>query len=206
MTDPKEDKPESDKPENDDEESKDSKEAATATAESTEDADAEEDAADEDSPTKEDEETLHTPMKTETKKEADAEEDDSESKSSGPPVDESSVATPKTNGSPASTTTASASKRSMPPGSRRGRAPAVKGLTIPFRTVKKAMKLDPDIPIVQNEAAIMVTLAAELFLKQLAKDSHSIAQNRGRNTIRYEDVAEARSNDSAMAFLEMLLP
>ena len=46
------------------------------------------------------------------------------------------------------------------------------------------MKLDPDIPIVQNEAAIMVTLAAELFLKQLAKDSHAIAQNRGRNTIR----------------------
>lgn len=46
------------------------------------------------------------------------------------------------------------------------------------------MKLDPDIPIVQNEAAIMTTLAAELFLKVLAKDSYSIAKNRGRNTIR----------------------
>jgi hypothetical protein len=31
------------------------------------------------------------------------------------------------------------------------------------------MKLDPDIPIVQNEAAIMTTMAAELFLKSLAK-------------------------------------
>lgn len=46
------------------------------------------------------------------------------------------------------------------------------------------MKLDPDIPIVQNEAAIMTTLAAELFLKTLAKDSHAIAKSRGRNTIR----------------------
>ncbi|CAJ1954348.1 unnamed protein product [Cylindrotheca closterium] len=201
MTDPKEEKPENDKSENDDQDSNESKEAAKATAESTKNAGDEDD-----SPAKEDEDTLKTPMKTETKKEPDtAEEDDNESKSTAPPVDESSVATPKTNGSPASAT-ASASKRTMPPGSRRGRAPAVKGLTIPFRTVKKAMKLDPDIPIVQNEAAIMVTLAAELFLKQLAKDSHAIAQNRGRNTIRYEDVAEARSNDSALAFLEMLLP
>ena len=48
----------------------------------------------------------------------------------------------------------------------------------------KAMKLDPDIPIVQNEAAIMTTMAAELFLKSLAKESHRIAKTRGRNTIR----------------------
>lgn len=131
MTDPKEEKPENDKSEDDNEGSKEPKEAAKATSESTESA-AEEDST----PAKEDEETFNTPMKTETKKEADVEEDDNESKSTAPPVDESSVTTPKTNGSPASMT-ASASKKSMPPGSRRGRAPAVKGLTIPFRTVKK---------------------------------------------------------------------
>lgn len=50
---------------------------------------------------------------------------------------------------------------------------------------RQAMKLDPDIPIVQNEAAIMTTMAAELFLKSLAKESQQIAKNRGRNTIRY---------------------
>ena len=47
---------------------------------------------------------------------------------------------------------------------RKGRTPSIAGLTIPFRTVKKAMKLDPDIPIVQNEAAILTTLAAELYV------------------------------------------
>lgn len=89
---------------------------------------------------------------------------------------------------------------------KKGRSPSVRGLTIPFRTVKKAMKLDPDTPIVQNEAAVMTTIAAELFLKSLAKKSHKNAKNRGRNTIRYEDIAEARTNEAALSFLETLLP
>lgn len=86
------------------------------------------------------------------------------------------------------------------------RTPSVRGLTIPFRTIKKSMKLDPDIPIVQNEAAIMATVAVKLFLKRLVTQSHRNAKNRGRNTVRYEDVAEARTNDKALAFLEILLP
>lgn len=90
--------------------------------------------------------------------------------------------------------------------SRKGRTPSVKGLTIPFRTVKKAMKLDPDTPIVQNEAAIMTTFAVELFLQKLAKDSFQNARNRGRNTVRYEDVAEARTGSTNLIFLETLLP
>ena len=86
------------------------------------------------------------------------------------------------------------------------RTPSVHGLTIPFRTIKKAMKLDPDIPIVQNEAAIMTTVAVELFLKRLVVQSNQNAKNRGRNTVRYEDVAEARTTDNALSFLEPLLP
>lgn len=90
--------------------------------------------------------------------------------------------------------------------SRKGRTPSVKGLTIPFRTVKKAMKLDPDTPIVQNEGAIMATFAVELFLQKLAKNSFENAKNRGRNTVRYEDIAEARTNSTNLNFLEKLLP
>lgn len=92
------------------------------------------------------------------------------------------------------------------PTGRKGRTPSVKGLTIPFRTVKKVMKLDPDTPIVQNEAAIMTTMAAELFLKRLAKQSYYNAKRRGRNTIRYEDIAEARTKTPALSFLEAFLP
>lgn len=86
------------------------------------------------------------------------------------------------------------------------RVPSVAGLTIPFRTVKKAMKLDPDTPIVQNEAAIMTTVAVELFVKELSKSSYALAKSRGRTTVRYEDVAEARANEKSYAFLEPLLP
>jgi histone H3/H4 len=86
------------------------------------------------------------------------------------------------------------------------RTPSVHGLTIPFRTIKKAMKLDPDIPIVQNEAAIMTTVAVELFLKRLVVKSNLNAKTRGRNTVRYEDVAEARTADKSLSFLEPLLP
>ena len=89
---------------------------------------------------------------------------------------------------------------------KKGRTPSVQGLAIPFRTIKKSMKLDPDIPIVQNEAAIMTTMAVELFLKRLAQQAFRNAKNRGRNTVRYEDIAEARTKSKALAFLEPILP
>mmetsp|Transcript_8226 Transcript_8226/g.15663 ORF Transcript_8226/g.15663 Transcript_8226/m.15663 type:complete len:157 (+) Transcript_8226:102-572(+) len=125
----------------------------------------------------------------------------SKSRDASSSVASSSMATPqKTKKAPAKGGGSAANT------STKKRMPSVAGLTIPFRTVKKAMKLDPDIPIVQNEAAIMTTIAAELFLKSLAKKSHRNAKNRGRNTIRYEDVAEARAQDSSLSFLEPLLP
>lgn len=105
--------------------------------------------------------------------------------------------------------TSSGSKRKRggpPPGSRKGRTPAVQGLSIPFRAIKRTMKLDSDIGTVQNEAAIVTTMAAELFVKALATQSHQNAKNKGRNTIRYEDVAEARATNPALSFLDILIP
>jgi histone H3/H4 len=125
-------------------------------------------------------------------------------KSQNTEEDLTSVASRKTDGTP--DTKDKARKASASSSAKKGRTPSVAGLTIPFRTVKKAMKLDPDIPIVQNEAAIMTTFAVELFLKRLAKESFRNAKNRGRNTVRYEDVAEARTSNKALAFLEPLLP
>ena len=79
-------------------------------------------------------------------------------------------------------------KRQPPPAPpsvpRKGRTPAVQGLTIPFRAIKRTMKIDPIIGTVQNEAAIVTTMAAELFVQALAKESYQNASSRGRNTIR----------------------
>jgi histone H3/H4 len=123
-------------------------------------------------------------------------------------ADATSIASGKTDGTPDAKPKAhkAATGDTGSTAKRQGRTPSVTGLTIPFRTVKKAMKLDPDIPIVQNEAAIMTTIAVELFLKRLAKESFKNAKIRGRNTVRYEDVAEARTRNPALAFLEPLLP
>ena len=99
-----------------------------------------------------------------------------------------------------------AKKAATATSAKKGRTPSVQGLTSPFRTIKKSMKLDPDIPIVQNEAAIMTTMAVELFLKRLGQQAFRNAKNRGRNTVRYEDIAEARTINKAMAFLEPILP
>jgi histone H3/H4 len=52
----------------------------------------------------------------------------------------------------------------------------------------------------------MLTFASELFLKKLAKQSYKNANNKARHIVRYEDIAEARTNDPALSFLEMLLP
>lgn len=80
------------------------------------------------------------------------------------------------------------------------------GLTIPFRTVKRLMKNDATIGIVQNDAAIVVTAALEFFVKELARKSLQLASNNGRNIIKYEDVATVRANDRSLSFLDLLLP
>eukprot|EP00571_Detonula_confervacea_P012594 CAMPEP_0172312562 /NCGR_PEP_ID=MMETSP1058-20130122/17957_1 /TAXON_ID=83371 /ORGANISM="Detonula confervacea, Strain CCMP 353" /LENGTH=185 /DNA_ID=CAMNT_0013026061 /DNA_START=101 /DNA_END=658 /DNA_ORIENTATION=+ len=86
------------------------------------------------------------------------------------------------------------------------RQPAAKGLTIPFRTIKRIMKIDSAIGIIQNDAAIVATAALEHFVKEFAVKSLELAKSKGRNTIKYDDVAEVRANDRSLSFLDLLLP
>lgn len=85
-------------------------------------------------------------------------------------------------------------------------APSSSGLTIPFRTIKRLMKTDPAVGIVQNDAAIVVAAAAEHFVKQFAVKSLEVARAKGRNIVKYEDVATARANDRSLSFLDLLMP
>lgn len=83
---------------------------------------------------------------------------------------------------------------------------ACQGLTIPFRTIKRIMKLDTTIGIVQNDAAIVTTAALEHFVKEFAVKSLELAKKKGRNTIKYDDVAEVRAADRSLNFLDLLIP
>eukprot|EP00557_Chaetoceros_sp_GSL56_P006120 CAMPEP_0176493412 /NCGR_PEP_ID=MMETSP0200_2-20121128/9536_1 /TAXON_ID=947934 /ORGANISM="Chaetoceros sp., Strain GSL56" /LENGTH=209 /DNA_ID=CAMNT_0017891075 /DNA_START=62 /DNA_END=691 /DNA_ORIENTATION=- len=84
--------------------------------------------------------------------------------------------------------------------------PSIKNLGIPFRAVKRIMKVDKDIGTVQNEAAMVATYAAELFLEKIVKESNAKAKKKGRNTVKYEDLGEVRASHSNLAFLDTLIP
>lgn len=78
---------------------------------------------------------------------------------------------------------------------------------LPLRNIKRIMKLNEDVGTVQNEAAILVQYAAEMFTKKLALDSFETAKQKGRsNNIKYEDIAETRASNESLSFLEPLLP
>lgn len=62
--------------------------------------------------------------------------------------------------------------------------PAVKNLGIPFRAIKRIMKIDKDIATVQNEAAMVATYAVELFVTNLVERSYDKSKKRGRNTVK----------------------
>mmetsp|Transcript_16477 Transcript_16477/g.25844 ORF Transcript_16477/g.25844 Transcript_16477/m.25844 type:complete len:91 (-) Transcript_16477:1682-1954(-) len=68
------------------------------------------------------------------------------------------------------------------------------------------VKTDKDIGIIQNDAAIVATAALEQFVKDFATKSLALATRKGRNTIKYDDVAEVRASDRSLSFLDMLLP
>lgn len=121
---------------------------------------------------------------------------------------------PPASKTPSSTRT---SRRGPKPGSKRGarkratprkvnEIPSVKDLGIPFRAIKRIMKVDKDIGTVQNEAAMVATYAVELFVEKIVKESNENAKKRGRNTVKYEDLAEVRVSHQKMNFLNSLLP
>ncbi len=83
-----------------------------------------------------------------------------------------------------SSSTTKTRKRKRPEEKKVEGIPSVKDLGIPFRAIKRIMKLHPDIATVQNEAAIVTTYALELFVKKIVNESYSNAKKRGRNTVK----------------------
>ena len=75
-------------------------------------------------------------------------------------------------------------KQSSPKKQKSGETPSIKDLGIPFRAIKRIMKIDKDIGTVQNEAAMIATYAVELFVEKMVLESNENARKRGRNTVK----------------------
>ncbi len=136
----------------------------------------------------------------------DAAEDEKEGKSEDNTGASPKASSKKSAEKPTPTTGGKRKATGEPSSAKKTRQPAAKGLFVPFRTVKKIMQQDPDINIIQNDAAIMVTAATGLFLKEFTEKSLESCKKKGRNTIKYDDVAEVRANNKNYSFLDMLLP
>ncbi|KPM43592.1 hypothetical protein AK830_g2964 [Neonectria ditissima] len=63
---------------------------------------------------------------------------------------------------------------------------------LPLSRVKKIISQDPEIGICSNNAAFVITLAAEMFVQHLADESHTQAklERKPRRNIQYKDVGE----------------
>ncbi|KAF7543515.1 hypothetical protein G7Z17_g10677 [Cylindrodendrum hubeiense] len=79
---------------------------------------------------------------------------------------------------------------------------------LPLSRVKKIISQDPEIGICSNNAAFVITLAAEMFVQHLADESHTQAklERKPRRNIQYKDVANAVSHQDNLEFLEDVVP
>ncbi|CEI68877.1 hypothetical protein FVEN_g11182 [Fusarium venenatum] len=79
---------------------------------------------------------------------------------------------------------------------------------LPLSRVKKIIAQDPEISLCSNNAAFVITLAAEMFVQHLAEESHTQAKldRKPRRNIQYKDVASAVAHHDNLEFLEDVVP
>ncbi|OAA68841.1 Histone-fold protein [Cordyceps fumosorosea ARSEF 2679] len=79
---------------------------------------------------------------------------------------------------------------------------------LPLSRVKKIIGQDPDVAMCSNNAAFVITLAAEMFIQHLANEAHTQAKldKKPRKNIQYKDVANAVAHQDSLEFLEDTVP
>ncbi|ORZ03430.1 histone-fold-containing protein [Syncephalastrum racemosum] len=81
------------------------------------------------------------------------------------------------------------------------------GTTIlPIARVKRVIKDDKDVNLINNEATFCVTAATELFMEYLVSEGLNRARKDKRKTIFYKDLASAVSSIEQFEFLEDVIP
>lgn len=76
------------------------------------------------------------------------------------------------------------------------------GLTIPNNSIRKLIKLDPELKSISKEAISMVTKSCELFTTKLASDVCNVAKIQNRRTLYVDDVVEICSSKEQFLFLK----
>ncbi|PHH88642.1 hypothetical protein CDD83_7272 [Cordyceps sp. RAO-2017] len=79
---------------------------------------------------------------------------------------------------------------------------------LPLSRVKKIITQDSDVAMCSNNAAFIITCAAEMFIQHLADAAHTQVklERKPRRNIQYKDVANAVSHQDNLEFLEDVIP
>ncbi|KAH7727289.1 Protein Y53F4B.3 [Aphelenchoides avenae] len=75
-------------------------------------------------------------------------------------------------------------------------------LHLPLSRVKKICKLDPAVHTVSSDAAKLITMATEEYVRLMAKAAYGAAKDEGRKTIRRKDIDRVIKRDWLFALLE----
>ena len=79
---------------------------------------------------------------------------------------------------------------------------AEKMFRFPLGTIKRLVKLDDDVNMVNQEAIFCVSKATEYFIESLAKESFGYTTKNKKKTILKNDVSTAIETVEALAFLD----
>ncbi|MCJ1399888.1 hypothetical protein MMC11_003091 [Xylographa trunciseda] len=79
---------------------------------------------------------------------------------------------------------------------------------LPLARVKKILQADEEIGPVSNNAAFVITLATEMFVRYLAEQAHNVAksESKPRRSIQYRDIANAVARLDNLEFLSDVIP
>ncbi|KAG5934690.1 hypothetical protein E4U53_000624 [Claviceps sorghi] len=79
---------------------------------------------------------------------------------------------------------------------------------LPLSRVKKIINQDADVHMCSNNAAFVITLAAEMFIQHLAEEANTQTklERKPRRNIQYKDIANAVSHHDNLEFLEDVVP
>jgi len=79
---------------------------------------------------------------------------------------------------------------------------------LPLSRIKRIIAQDQDISICSNNAAFVITMAAEMFIQHLSEEAHHQVKidPKPRRNMQYKDVANAVARQERLEFLEDVVP
>ncbi|KAI6039682.1 histone-like transcription factor (CBF/NF-Y) and archaeal histone-domain-containing protein [Pisolithus marmoratus] len=76
---------------------------------------------------------------------------------------------------------------------------------LPLARVQKIIKADKDVPMVARDAAFLISMATEEFIKRLAQASQKVSEREKRSTVQQRDVASVTRRAEEFFFLDEII-